>query len=604
MNLLVPGALALAALAGPLLVLYMLRSKRRRVEVPSIMLWGRLGAPVSSAVPWQPLRWTILLLLQLLILGLFVLSLARPFTTERALLGPHTVLVIDASGSMATDGRLDSAIIRARELAEDVSQANQMSIVLAGPQPEVLAAFARTTEVVESALDAVSVTGGPARLDEAIGLARGLATPDRPTSLLILSDGGFESLETEPVLDATHLRFDAVSPDISIDAFAPDDTGEGVVRAFVTVTNHSPGPLTADLVVAVDDLPSGSVSVDLAAGASESDLIPLDAVAGDVVSVSLDHGEGTDANPLNDRAWFVLGGGPDRGVSIVGNGSPFLSALVDVAPGFTAASGSSDVLVVDGGPLPEIDRPTWIIRPETPPEGIRVAEIARNVAVTSQRPGEPILDGVDLSTLAVAEAQVIETNTWTPIVSAGDVPLILLGEVDGRRAVYTTFDLTHSNLPVDVAFPVMGSRILQWLAGADAGAVSSGVAGDPITVAPPPGSAAQVTMPDGSIRELSDLAGIFRDTGTPGVYDVAYVSENGNVEPGVTAVRLFDPREAGSVPRDIAVSRSSDETTDDTSLVREVAPWVVGLALLLMAVEWWVGHQRPRLWGRRRMVQT
>ena len=51
MSFLIPAAFGLAALAGPLIVLYMLRSRRQRVEVPSTLLWEQLDLPVSSAVP-------------------------------------------------------------------------------------------------------------------------------------------------------------------------------------------------------------------------------------------------------------------------------------------------------------------------------------------------------------------------------------------------------------------------------------------------------------------------------------------------------------------------------------------------------------------------
>ena len=97
MNLLAPIALGLASLAIPLVVLYMLRSRRRRVEVASTLLWEQVGAPVSSAVPWQKLRLTPLLLLQLAVLAALVFTLARPFYSQDTMLGPHTVMVFDVT---------------------------------------------------------------------------------------------------------------------------------------------------------------------------------------------------------------------------------------------------------------------------------------------------------------------------------------------------------------------------------------------------------------------------------------------------------------------------------------------------------------------------
>ena len=75
MNLLAPAALALGALAIPLIVLYMLRSRRQRLEVSSVLLWERADESVTSAVPWRRLEPSPLLLLQLVVLALLVFAL-------------------------------------------------------------------------------------------------------------------------------------------------------------------------------------------------------------------------------------------------------------------------------------------------------------------------------------------------------------------------------------------------------------------------------------------------------------------------------------------------------------------------------------------------
>jgi hypothetical protein len=228
-------------------------------------------------------------------------------------------------------------------------------------------------------------------------------------------------------------------------------------------------------------------------------------------------------------------------------------------------------------------------------------ELVENAVATYQRPGEPILDAVDLSELAVAEAQVVETITWLPLVRAGDVPLILLGEVNGHRVVYFTFDITHSNLPVQVGFPILGARLLDWLGGSSAGAVSSGVAGEPIPLTPPSGAAVEVTTPDGEVRALSETAAVFRETGTPGVYRVRYLPEGGEPLEGPVAVRSFLSTESGALPRTVATVAGDTGADGSGSLVREWGPWVAAIALALMAVEWWVGHQRPA-WRRREVA--
>lgn len=594
MTFLVPAALGLVALAGPLLVLYMLRSKRRPHEVASTMLWQQVGDPVSSAVPWKPLKLTSLLLLQLAVLALFVLSLARPFVSEATVLGPHTVLVVDTSGSMAMAGRLDQAKQAAMDLVQDVSDANLASVVEAGPDPRVLVAFSGDAEAVTAAIASLRPGGGLEDMGRAIRLARGLAAPDRDTAVVIFSDGGSVPLADEPVVGATQVRFDDIGSNVAISAFDAEPS-EGAARAFLQVENHGPDDRDLTVEIEIDGLPAGSVDMSVAGLEAASQVVPLAAGPGSVVTARLTDVD--DALPLDDRADLVIGGGATRSVGVIGEGSPFLTALIGSTPGVALAGDpdAADVLVVDGGPLPQIVGPTWLIRPETAPEGLAFEGLERNLAVTFQRPGDPILDGVDLSEVAIAEAQVVEGLTWLPLVSSGEVPLVLLGEVDGHRVVYTTFDLVHSNLPIQVAFPILGANLLNWLGGGEAGSVSTQAAGTPIGLVTPTGSRARIVLPSGEVREAASDAGTFVGTDQPGIYTVSYVNAEGVVSPGETAVRRFVPSESSGPSRDIVVAAGPGSQGEESHLIREWAPWVIAAALALMAVEWWVGHQRPGL---------
>ena len=73
--------LALIGLVAlPIIVaFYMLRLRRRDVPVGSTFLWQQLVRDVEANAPWQRLRFSWLLLLQLLIAALVVFAAARPF---------------------------------------------------------------------------------------------------------------------------------------------------------------------------------------------------------------------------------------------------------------------------------------------------------------------------------------------------------------------------------------------------------------------------------------------------------------------------------------------------------------------------------------------
>lgn len=561
------------------------------------MLWEGEEQFVSSSLPWQRLKISAALLLQLLALVAFALLLARPFFREATLLGPHTVMVIDTSGSMATAGRFDAAVAEARRLAQDASEAQLVSVVEAGPRPRVLAAFSREPADVLAALDQLEVGGGVEDLAGALQLARGLATPDRPTSLLLMSDGGLQGAVSEPIVDALHVLYDQVDDNLAITAFGTGVPGEGAVRLFAEVANFAGRPAEVELDVLVEGLATGSTAFGVEAGARSRQIIEVDAGPGDVVTVVLRDNE--DANPLDDTASLILSGARELSVTVVGDGSPFLDALVRALPGFGPAVGEApDLAIVDGDSAATIDRPAWLIAPDTPPPGVEIVGRLDNPVITFQQPSEPLLDGIDMSEIVIGGAQIINAPGWFPIVSAGSTDLVLLGEVEGQRVVYFTFDLVESNLPVLVSFPILGSRIMSYLGGGGLTSGSTAVAGTPIPVSVPTGTTAAVTRPDGSVDRLAAGTLDYTATDLPGVYRVVVEDEEGTEVSNLRTVRQFAAPESPGSARQLATLVSDDVDPEETGLLREWAPAILAAVLLIVLLEWWVAYGRPRPWRR------
>ncbi|MDE0233728.1 MAG: BatA and WFA domain-containing protein [bacterium] len=599
MSFLVPAALGLSSLALPLIALYMLRSRRERVEVSSLLLWETAGDPLSSSRPWRRLKITPLLLLQLAVLAAFVFSLARPFGSEEARLGAHTVLVMDVSGSMGMEGRFERAREEALGWAGEMSGEQLVSVVEAGSMPRVVTAFSRQTGEVADALAGLELTGGEADLSEAIRLGRGLATPERPTDLVLFTDGGLTPVAAEPVAASRQVRFDETGPNWAIESLYLERDSAGLVRALVSVANHG-GPARA---VGVELETEGTVFARLEVspdpGGTEQAFIEAPVGSGAVVAARLVHSG--DSLPLDDRAWAALPIPSVNSVRVEGNESPFVSALVRSIPDLTEAEASVDsaeLSVINRREAGEVDRPSWLIRTDPPPPGLALVGIATNLGVTWQRPGEPVLDDVSLAGTAVAETQVIQTDEWLPVVKSGEVPLVLLGRVNGHRAVYFTFDLTHSNLVVQMAFPLLGVKLLEWLGGEASGGVDPSPAGVPIPLLASGSGTVRVTGPGGQPVTVGNNAASFTRTGSPGVYRVEYLGVDEQVERSELAVRNFYPDESAGHSRQMAVEAGTFFTDEKTSTIREWGLWVAGLAVSLMVLEWWVALRGPRGGGR------
>ena len=66
MSLLVPAALAFGVIIPVILLLYFMRPKRQERVVSSTLLWQQALQDLQASRPWQRLRITPLLLLQIL----------------------------------------------------------------------------------------------------------------------------------------------------------------------------------------------------------------------------------------------------------------------------------------------------------------------------------------------------------------------------------------------------------------------------------------------------------------------------------------------------------------------------------------------------------
>ena len=122
MNFAAPLQLAWLGLLAPLVVLYILRRKRERRVVGSTLLWESALRDLRAESPFRRLVPHLSLLLQVLVVVLGALALARPSGAARLPQGAHIAFVVDTSLSMGATPAGQSArqapIERARRVIQ------------------------------------------------------------------------------------------------------------------------------------------------------------------------------------------------------------------------------------------------------------------------------------------------------------------------------------------------------------------------------------------------------------------------------------------------------------------------------------------------------
>ena len=626
MSLLAPAALALGLLALPIVLLYMLRLRRREQTVSSTYLWRTLVRDRAANAPWQRLRRNLLLLLQLLILAALVLALARPALRLPGLGGGSVIALLDASASMqATDGdgstRFDDARAAADRLISGLSGDDRLTLIRVGRTPTVLAAASADRPALRRALAAAapenSAADWPAAFALAAGSTQGLSDP----RIVIISDGGLpEGLPPLPG-EVSFVPAGRAADNLAIAAQAARPTGNGT-DLLVVVENPGPTTRSALLSLTVGGALYDSRRVALAAGGQSAQSWTLPAGVGEVEARLEPRDGAPDYLPLDDRAWSLLGANDERRVLLIGEGNLFLERFFAVLPGYelfraapeeaeraAAEAGQPfDLTVYDGVPLPAGPLPgnTLVFNPQNQAAAGDAAVLLTVTGVLSDTTAvrvaaDPLLANVDWRALSVAEAQQVAAPALSPLVEAAGGPLLLDGEVGGRRVAVFTFDLRAPDLPLQIAFPVIMANITAWLS------PGSVIAGDDnlqpgATVSLLPDGRAErvaVTLPDGSIwqQDVDDANAplIFDQTQQIGIYRVAFVDAAGQNRPGgAFAVNFFDAGESRIQPATGLQLGQTAITAADTGLegLRELWPWLLAGGLIVLLIEWWITYRR------------
>ena len=476
MSLARPWWLGALALLLPLLILHLRRPALTVREVPSLLVWERLsGSAPSDTRRLRRPRHPLLLALQLLVVTALVVALAGPRLDRTA--SATTVYVLDASFWMQSGSRFDAA--RADLARVAAKRPGRVAVVLASAGPRLVYRGSRSG--VASALRALKATAGNADMAAAISLAAGQLGGSSGRMLVFRApEDALPQIAAAPGQFAVRV-VGAPSADQGI--FAPQARcGIGPAddcEVLATVRNGSARARTVSYTAAAAG--QRTVTFRTAVPARSTRTIALTARPGSTLRLRL---RGRDALPLDDTAIVTVPGtdnAPDAAtVTLVGDPSsarPLAQAFASV-PGVTLLlrtprsyrprDAAASALVVLDGFLPAAGLPAapavLLIDPPALPGGAVGSRIA-SPTVSSTAPGSPLLEGVDLTSLAIArsKARSLVLPSWmSPIVSSPDGPLLGAGDDGRRRVAVLGFDPQQSNLAQLAALPILARNLVGW----------------------------------------------------------------------------------------------------------------------------------------------
>ncbi len=279
MNFLAPLWIPLtaAAVAVPsLLLFYFLKLRRKEVAVPSTLLWKQAVQDLQVNAPFQRLRSSLLLWLQLAALLIAVFCLWQPIMRMIKTEEKTAILLIDQSASMATEEsggktRLDQAKEMAKTYIDNLDDRSKAMIIRFSDTARVAAPFSMDKQALRQQIDNIGQTHCASRLAEAVKLAEAHSTrqiissggtditpesPTEPAEIVLFSDGRIE--------DASHVVLQRGGMQIARVGAATDNVGIVSLDAkrnyerpeelsvFVTVGNYGAQPVKTDVELRID----------------------------------------------------------------------------------------------------------------------------------------------------------------------------------------------------------------------------------------------------------------------------------------------------------------------------------------------------------------
>ncbi|MGA8666249.1 MAG: hypothetical protein WB804_05230, partial [Candidatus Dormiibacterota bacterium] len=258
-----------------------------------------------------------------------------------------------------------------------------------------------------------------------------------------------------------------------------------------------------------------------------------------------------------------------------------------------------DLWIFDGFVPPVLPvQPYWLVGPPAD-RAIGVGAEERPGPITPASAGDPLMQGVDVGNVAVAQSRDLATSTFGRAVIDSQAGPVLLVRDGAPRAALLGFDLHDSDLPLSPAFPVLVERLTEYLA-PDAVPPSPVEPDAPVDIPVTGGGSVAIRRPDGTTEILTVAAqagdAVMTDTDQTGLY-TATIHASG-ARPAVTArfaVDALDPARSAIAPQSELMSvrgaAGSPNASAQGTVFDDLWPWLAILALAVLTAEWVVFHR-------------
>ena len=472
MQFLSPYMLLTLGIIPILIILHTLKPKPRQVDVTNLFLWNAVLKEKSRNLNFERLKRNLPLLLQILIVVLAALALAKPTWTYLTAKKGNMILVIDTSASMQTRSgsgtRFDLARQKALQLIEQRDQGQKILIVAAGNKSVVKSGFIDNSSQAQDLVNNLQPSDAAADLEPAIYLALSFVDPAKQDLLYLISDGAgqdFSALvKNQPKIRPLIVSGGEHNIGITKFEFRQQADHSDHYEFLLEIKNFDLIAVESSIRLWIDRVVLFESVITFEAQEKKMLIIPYSGLINGIAGATL---EIDDDFTVDNQAYLSLSAAKEIWVLLVSKGNHFLEKLLAAYPNFRVNSVKEiipsswpeqtvrhDIVIVDRMDFPETDRGNFLLIDAYSPS-IPVSNIGRVrlPAILAWNRKSPLMANVNPSGLLVAEATKLQADRQLqPVIASARTGLMYAFEENGLRVVLIGFDFTRSDLPFKSLF--------------------------------------------------------------------------------------------------------------------------------------------------------
>lgn len=468
----------------PLIILYFLKLRRPKMEVPSLVLWQSVVNDQRVNSPFQKFRRNLLLLLQIILLCLLVLALMQPFLSADAEIAQYMPVLIDCSASMAaTDeitgkSRLELVKDQVREQIEGLSGDQKMSLFSFSATGRRLTDFTSDRRQLLKALDLLEPSDLPGQLDDVLRMAAAYTRTFPIETVTIMTDGNLpDQVDFELPFSLDVRRVEPGGTNVGITEMSARRSGPQEWEVFVRVSGSSVDLRGAELKFFENNVETNSQPIEVSSDEAERLVFPVASAESRLLEARLVP-TGFDSMSVDNSVWLTLPAPRPLKVWT----SPRLAswrhairvlANIELEDGTDEKPKASDYdLIISESPDPGgAVAPVQVFVGVIPDDLKAMIEVKEDVDhVVDWNRTAPFLRHVQLADLELGEqprlatglsAKELEELGYEVLIDGKAGPLLLQRREGLSVSYWFTFHTDRSTLPYRVGFPIIAANAVE-----------------------------------------------------------------------------------------------------------------------------------------------